>query len=265
MDGQQFDRFARALGTGKSRRSVIKGLVATWVGGAAVVKTTSNADATIICIGEGLNCNVNDTTLTCCAGMTCWYTNDEGAGYCEYDQNICSNVGGSCAEFPCCLGGDCVGGVCEYDDFETCGTIDQFCGLYGKDNERACCEGHECIERDGYSFCDPIQSMCIPEGESCGDVTLAQDDEDDDCCGDLVCIRAEDERYVCGYPPEEPEEPTDPGEPAKPEVPVTQLPDTGAGQNGQGAEWLIPTALGAAAAAVVGGKLLKGERSTTEG
>ena len=44
--------------------------------------------------------------------------------------------------------------------------------------------------------------------------------------------------------------------PVKPDTPVIELPNTGSGISEQGGDWLIPGALGAAAAAIAAQKLL---------
>ncbi|MCC6703306.1 MAG: hypothetical protein IT334_00430 [Thermomicrobiales bacterium] len=103
------------------------------------------------------------------------------------------------------------------------------------DETADCCEGLICYEE---GFCAPPPPTCAPEGMPCVELP---------CCADLVCS----DTGICGPAPVDPGEPPAP----PPAPPVTQLPDTGAGRNGQGAEWLIPTALGAAAAAIAARKL----------
>jgi hypothetical protein len=72
-----------------------------------------------------------------------------------------------------------------------------------------------------------------------------------ECCDLLTCL----DTAICGYPIEPGPDP----EP-KPEKPVYKLPDTGAVSENAAATWIAPAALGAAAA-VIGSKLIKGEKT----
>ncbi|MCC6704281.1 MAG: hypothetical protein IT334_05335 [Thermomicrobiales bacterium] len=251
MDGQQFDRFARALGSGRSRRSLFKGAAAAWIGLVAGGKVIEHAEAgeEVACLADGVGCNSDggrDEVGGCCFGS-----------WCNFITNVCEQV--------------------------TCAQPDWGCGFMRAGILIECCEGYNCVLVGKGDYCVPAEvPVCIEEGNPCGEVTPAQEGGSGDCCVGLIC----NEESICAPPP-----PlcapaggscveldccqdsvcldtgicgTRPDEPPPPPPPVTTLPDTGAGQNGQGAEWLIPTALGAAAAAVVGGKLLKGEKASSE-
>src|SRR5690606_10547799 len=108
-----------------------------------------------------------------------------------------------------------------------------------------CCDGLVCNDEE---ICVTPPPTCASEGESCAELG---------CCGDLTCL----ETGACGVPP------VDPGPDPKPEPkpttpPVVKLPDTGSGEGSTGSEWLIPTALGAAAAAVAAHRLREGREDT---
>lgn len=301
MDGQQFDRIARALGSGKSRRSVLKGMAAGLFGSVVGGRTIAHAGAPDICGYQGDYCSDDGVAYPlCCDGHYCHHSTEDES-FCVAYETQCNVEEGSCRETPCCEGFYCdnESWTC-FSEEPYCAPEGDYCGIIYPTQEGGvqyeCCEGLVC--NDEY-FCVPYEGpICIEEGHYCGEVVPAADGGDDlGCCEGLVC----NEESVC-VPPDEPicieaggecgnvnvsadgddtggccaglicgdnyvcVESSDPPAPnPEPKPPVTKLPDTGAGENGQGGEWLIPTALGAAAAAVVGGKLLKGERSTTEG
>lgn len=206
--------------------------------------------------------------------------------FCAADAPVCSERGIGCGEIGCCDGLICSSE--NYCALETvsCGEQYDGCDYYEGDVLVECCPGFACVEGKGY-YCEFV---CNVEGASCASVDLAQEGGDSGCCEGLICndelvcvppppvetcsaqgascaeLECCDDltcldTVVCGYPPEVPEKPVTP---AKSEVPVVKLPDTGAGQGVDGNEWVVPTVLGAAAAAIVGGKLLekRGDSST---
>jgi hypothetical protein len=260
MDGQQFDRIARALGSGRSRRSVVKGLAAGVFGLVAGTKAMEQAAAGVQCISDGQACSPSgEGGSSCCEGYSCAaYVGDT---YTCQAIVTCSWWGEDCTENECCDGfvcssagtcanevGACAGGYerCEYqegDVYVTCcdgliceetgkGQLCLYCAPQGVSCEYdSCCSGLVCGED---LICAPPPVLCAAEGTSCAELA---------CCDTLTCL----DTAICGYPV---------GPEPKPEIPVVKLPDTGAGTNSNGSEWLIPAALGAAAAAVAGRKLL---------
>lgn len=141
MDGQQFDRFTRAFGSSKSRRSILKGLAAAGV--AAVFGTSaiqSSAAQTCQEVGEGCEADVD-----CCTGMC-------GNDGCFAPEEICSEVGGECgfsedgqSFTECCEGLYCAGGVCN-EPQETCADEGEACGGLGGDGLVECCGDLVCAE-----------------------------------------------------------------------------------------------------------------------
>src|SRR5437763_17176852 len=85
MDSQRFDDLARALASGASRRSVLKGLVATVAGGALSAiagRETPSVGAQSTCRTLGESCK-NDSS--CCTGQNlfCQQIGETGAHRCE--------------------------------------------------------------------------------------------------------------------------------------------------------------------------------------
>ncbi len=282
MDGQQFDRIARALGSGKSRRSVLRGVAAGVFGAIAGVRAIDQAGATITCAVQDQACTDNgDGAPMCCEGFTCTFIIDQMV--CIADETCSGHYGGCETTDDCCAGEGLIcssGGECTLETVY-CGTEWDQCGHYEGDILVGCCDGYDCVDGGEGMYCDYV---CSAEGIRCDYFTPAGEEGDGNCCDGLVCNEeglcappppppcsvegegcAENaccdgltclETEMCGYPPEKPEEPEKPKPPAKPVEPVVKLPDTGAGQVGEGADWLIPGALGAAAAAIAAQKLL---------
>ncbi len=150
MDDQRFDRLARVLGRGASRRTALKGIAGAAVGGALVTfglaRGAERASAQS-CGAEGIYCTAGGD---CCSGVCSAY-------YCTAPAappaSTCQNDGG-----PCAAGGDCCSGNCDgaagscftpaaastggnncYDDGGAC--------VAGRD----CCSGN-CNGMTGYCF-----------------------------------------------------------------------------------------------------------------
>jgi hypothetical protein len=271
MDGQQFDRLVRALGSGRSRRSVVKGIAAGLFGVVAGAKVTEQASATIVCGVQSDMCSVDgEGAPLCCEGFVC--TQVLESFFCQ-EVVTCSWWGEDCTEAECCDGlvcssagtcanevGACAGGYerCEYqegDVYVTCcdglicaetgkGELCVYCAPVGESCEYdPCCSGLTCGDD---LVCAPPPVLCAAEGASCAEVG---------CCDALTCL----DTTICGYPTEPG---PDPDPEPKPIVPVYQLPDTGAGAASDAMTWVAPAALGAAAA-VIGSKLIKGEQTGT--
>ena len=270
MDGRDLDRIARALGSGSSRRSVLKGLAAGWLGLAVGSRFTSDASAGVSCGAPGEYCYPGE--FECCDTFS-FACLPDGEGY-SCQVPACVSESEACgAPYYCCEGSDCIEGVCvtltcapegywcgeqlgccagltcvfdgkgSYCEVEQCIAEGDPCGVVLASNSGSCCAGLICSSET--DTCVPPPPICAPEGESCVEI---------ECCEGWTCL----EDATCGTTPEDPE---DPEPPTVPDVPVVKLPDTGAGSGTSGSDWVIPAALGAAAAAVAGRKLL-GERET---
>jgi hypothetical protein len=98
MDAEQFDRIARVLGSGASRRRVLHGLVGGALGGAAVASRRSDAAAKGKRCGRGSDCPPNqicpDGNCTSCRA----FTGSSGPFACKgpSGQGTCCNPGGFC-------------------------------------------------------------------------------------------------------------------------------------------------------------------------
>lgn len=317
MDGQHFDRIARALGSGQSRRSVFRAIAASAVGAFVGVKAIDQAEATIVCGVQGDTCSVDGVAAPmCCAGHSCLL--GTGGLACIEDPPDCADLGESCAETSCCDSDhfcgptsicedassicashrqlcdeevECCeglvcssGGICAIEN-PVCRTDFDPCDYYEGDVLVGCCAGYQCVQNGESSAC---VFVCAAEGSSCDQISLTGESGDGTCCDGLVCngegicvtpepacsVAGEGcadnaccdgltclDDMTCGYPPEKPEKPKPP---AKPVEPVVKLPDTGAGQGESGSEWLIPGALGVAAAAIAAQKLLNDKANATD-
>lgn len=93
MDAERFDRIAKVLGSGTTRRQVVQGLIGSSLTGAAIVSRATDAQAGKPCEGNtdcprNQLCNI-DRCESCRQGrVTCIdpFTN----------QGRCCNAGGSC-------------------------------------------------------------------------------------------------------------------------------------------------------------------------
>ena len=143
MDQDRFDDIAKALGSGASRRQLLRGIV----GGAAAAVLgafgrAGGARAThTTCAGVGSSCG----TLACCSGS-----------YCDPYKKVCkcgSNGQGCDSTHPCCKGFYCD----PYKKICKCGSAGQAC-----DSTHPCCKGYQC---DPYKkVCKPA---CVGAGSSC--------------------------------------------------------------------------------------------------
>src|SRR5215217_1624679 len=193
MDGQRFDHVTRLIGSGASRRSVLKGLTGALIGAAGLVGARSSAIAGS-CGSEGAACGAQGD-LPCCPEFVC------GKGSCIGEGPICTDVGGECGDVPaqgrieCCSGLVCIDSTCQpacVDVGEECGNLDGF--------EVPCCEGFACSAE---GICESI----IPEPECGVDadcVAAAAGDFDAAiCCGGFCitgiecCIDDEDPNARC--------------------------------------------------------------------
>jgi len=150
MDAGQFDRLAKVLSSGATRRRLVTGLGSTILTGligvpdAAAKRKRHVSASTKKCRQVGAPCEGNQAE-TCCAGLAC-VTSDRGSAR---RCTPCAAEGASCA------GGEaCCGGVCCRDELidpvgTCCASRDRCCG-------RDCCtEGEVCDQR--FLMCVPCQ------------------------------------------------------------------------------------------------------------
>lgn len=305
MDGQRFDDLTRLIGTGRSRRGVLR-LIGGGLAAAVGLGGARQAGAQDKCLSEGSACFFDEE---CCDGFNCdggFCAGCQSSGAnCEFDEDCCGLLvcaGNVCAETcnvtdePCGLGVDCCVGwfcnglsVCEPTPF-VCGEEGDLCKGDG-----TCCEGHFCNPED--ARCKLIEPICTAEGEMCetdaeccagiccGNACHAiecciEDENPNDrcadgetcfegicetpmcavegdscassaeCCKDLACI--DGTCQLDAVPNEEPD----------PE-PVTHLPSTGVADDRSGLTGLMGAGLAAGAAALLAGKKLRSEQTTS--
>lgn len=175
MDGQRFDEVARLIGTGASRRRVLKGVLGgiAGLGGAGLARRAGAQEAQGICAVLGAACLLDEDCCTpgagqvACEDQTCCLP--EGSGCVLEGEDMC------CPGFTCTLQG-CVpeGGTCA-DEGEDC----------SDDN---CCGDLVCGDGD---ICATAAPMCAGEGDPCSLNTFAPGARALtivlDCCDGLIC------------------------------------------------------------------------------
>lgn len=174
MDDRRFDALVKSLASGRSRRSVLKGLVglggATAIGGtlmepsAEAARRPTPTPKPVKCPG---NQHWDGTRCVCTSGETC------GAA--------CCLIGSECCDGSCCFG-HCYGEelCCPYDNW--CDAANQCC----QDGE-TCCEEQGCIViEEGDCGCD---GECPQGFECCGGQCCATGF----CAGEVCCALG-----VCG-------------------------------------------------------------------
>jgi len=206
MDGERFDRFARALSTGLTRRGAVAAVGAA-IGSLLVGRGAAPAGASPMIVRCG-----GITGLGCPPGYTCvddpydtcdpWFGGADCGGICqpEADYNPCAailcaegttccpNCGGVCVPegTPCsedlCWGEPCGSAYCgagEYCCNPSCsicaplggGCTEQFCG--GEPCGNTFCGAGEYCCNESCSICAPIGGACTAQicgGEPCGSV-----------------------------------------------------------------------------------------------
>jgi len=169
------------IGSGASRRSVLKGLTGALIGAAGIVSRHQYGSATIVCTSVGDPCG-GETNAPCCAGLVCLASSET----CE--ACLPSGLGGCGSNEECCTG-DCWKGLCfDCISSEDCGAC-EFCGGYvcvadctvGEGN--SCCnDGEICNLETG--ACEIEEPVCVGEGESCG---FPNGEGEVPCCDGLAC------------------------------------------------------------------------------
>ncbi len=165
MDQTKFDNLARLFGSTRSRRQVIKGLVAGGAGGALVatglVRTMGQASAQT-CMEDG---------EACVSGRDCCSENCDGTtGFCYTpEETICLVDGDACSQGRDCCSENCDGttGYC-YTPEEIICLVDGDACSQGRD----CCSGN-CDGTTGYCY-TPDEAVCLVDGDACS--------QGRDCC-----------------------------------------------------------------------------------
>src|SRR3954462_10025017 len=111
MDGFRFDELARAVATGTSRGTMLRGLAAglaaTWLG--ARISNSAIAQNTVPLGGQCSSLGANSECSQAGGAVVC---SDNGIIR-DGQFNCCRNAGGACtADFHCCGGSVCASGVC---------------------------------------------------------------------------------------------------------------------------------------------------------
>jgi hypothetical protein len=200
MDPHRFDRFTRALGSGQSRRGMLKSLAGGAVGAALAVVGIGEAAASGRKRSVGNSCNYNSD---CASGLCVQESRTRkichcaGAGDCPAATDACHsaaclptgycgftvNVGAPCNDGLACTTGDvcqadgsCAGApvVCtaldECHDVGTCDPISGVCSNPLKIDGSACtggiCCGGTCTDDTTTSNCGSCGNSC-PAGDLC--------------------------------------------------------------------------------------------------
>ena len=200
MDPHRFDRLTRALGSGQSRRGMLKSLAGGAVGAALAVVGIGDAAAAIRKRSVGNSCNYNSD---CASGLCVAESRTRkichcvSAGDCPAAKDVCHsaaclptgycgftvNVGAPCDDGNLCTTGDvcqadgsCAGTavVCtaldECHDAGTCDLASGTCSNPAKANGSACtggiCCNGTCTDDTTTSNCGSCGNVC-PAGDTC--------------------------------------------------------------------------------------------------
>jgi hypothetical protein len=117
MDSREFDRLARFIGTGQSRRRILRTFLGGGLGIAATAVGLERADAAARCRNDGVMCSKN---ADCCSAA-CLPKDRTGHRYCG---EVCIPDGGACNSQNA---DSCCSGVCELTQEDTgfCCTFQQ--------------------------------------------------------------------------------------------------------------------------------------------
>ena len=154
MDDRRFDSLTRALASGRSRRSLLKGLLGLGGSAAAVTLVSDDADARrrgrINPQPPTTTPPPSTTTAAPCNGTPC------GLDCCNDPLECC---GGEC----CADGYSCLTQLFPEGPFveeETCCRNDLICDTA---TTKCCNDDERCCTRDGISYCIPLDGCCFPE------------------------------------------------------------------------------------------------------
>lgn len=191
MDGKRFDRLTRALASGQSRRSLLKGVLG--ISGTAAV-----ASVTIDEAGARRRGRTNTpttppppptttTTAEPCLGTSC------GLDCCPEPDQCCN--GECCPDQFSCLTYYFPEGP--YVEEETCCRNELICDTT---TTKCCADGEQCCTRDGVSYCIPDDGCCVPE----------ECPQPGDQCLMAACPVGD---WTCGTAPVQPGTPCNDGDP----------------------------------------------------
>ncbi len=234
LDGQKFDKLARAFATGTDRRTLLKIFVAS---AAAVAGTKFVAPAGVLaqdCPGDGS------------PGSCCFDDSECTQGFCVIQGSV--GAAGICACTETGLGDPWLGCACLGGTASPCGDSGyECCGATVEDQNGVC--GDVCIDpvcSDPDTSCE--ETGCCTEGE-CGAngwCTACYSGTEDPCGGINEAFGA---NYICctakgaalgaiGYCTEE-------------ALCISETPNTGSGTAADSSTWIAPAAAIGAAAAVM--------------
>ena len=175
MDGFRFDDLARAVATGTTRRSVLRGLAAglaaTWL--RFSIPNSANAQNTVPLGGQCSSLGANSECSQAGGAVVC---SDNGIIR-DGQFNCCRNAGGACtADFHCCGGAVCANGTCGGG-----------ASTGGRALGSQCTSTSECSQSGGSVVCasngvtaDGERNCCRNSGGACT--------SDIQCCANLFCV-----------------------------------------------------------------------------
>lgn len=197
MDPTTLDRLARFVGSGQSRRGMLKSIAGGALAAAGAAIGVDRADAAARCRGQGVVCVKN---ADCCSSA-CGPKNRTGRRVCVECVTAADCPGDACST-AVCENGACGTTAVDCDDADAC-TIDtcdpilgcQHAPVVGMGNETACALDCECASGNCFnSVCANFVSSCAgnacdPPANGCAGGT---------CCGDPAFFSCGD--FCCGPP-----------------------------------------------------------------
>jgi hypothetical protein len=198
MDPTTIDRLARLVGSGQSRRRVLKSLTGGVLGAVASAFGFDQAGAAARCRPQGVVCSKN---ADCCSSA-CLPKDRTGRRVCAECSTADDCPAGDACNTPVCQAGTCGTTAVVCDDNNTC-TVDtcdpvlgcQYTPLETSENGSACTQDCECSSNncfnavcaDFVSACDG--NTCNPPANGCAGGT---------CCGDPAFFSCDG--FCCGPP-----------------------------------------------------------------
>jgi hypothetical protein len=175
MDGLRFDNLARAVATGSSRRTVLKGLAAGLAAtglrfgqpGLVFAQNTVPLGGQCSSLGANTECSQAGGAVVC---------SDNGIIR-DGQFNCCRNAGGACtADFHCCGGAVCSNGSCGGGG-----------GAGGRGLGAECTSTSQCSQAGGSVVC--ASNAVLGDGErNCCRNTGGACTADLQCCANLFCV-----------------------------------------------------------------------------